>query len=418
MRGLFLCALWLLVLITFVSSTPEPSRAEADPTSTAEPKLAWFRGSFKKAIEEASLRNVPIVILVMQDNEASCERIYNDVLKDSKIVKHFKKVVAIICATEDHPEKRNKKGTYCTRYGSVPCRTHQAHHRDAYRKLFSGSTMKVPNAVFCKPDLEIVVKLEDETSSGLFDTAFKKVLRAVGRGLSRSELKSYRLAITRSRNFLSKDQYAASLAALQGLSKLPKKSVLAKRVATLRARSEEGSRNTIATAVKEFTEGHHFASLSRLEKLVNQLGDSDAGALAKSTLKKMAKTAEGRKAMRDLKKDRGLQKLFERAEKAFVRKRLAEAVRTLLQIRDRGGDLPTAKRAAVRLEALRKHEKAGAIIAAHEKETQAAELYAEARKAKKAGDDSRVAELLKRLKAEFPKTKVRRRAQREFQKTK
>jgi len=169
-----------LVILPVLLNPGRPAPGQAAP---------WWWGSFETGLREAADRNVPVVFVIIRDDEEANERV-SDLLAGDKIFgKACRHAVAFICSKKDHGLRKEKNGRrkVCKRFGGIPCLMHMAHERDMFLRLFVGKPVKTPPVLVCTPKLKVVKSLVDVWGASAHVQAIRMAGKKMGPGFTREE---------------------------------------------------------------------------------------------------------------------------------------------------------------------------------------------------------------------------------------
>ena len=131
------------------------------PSST---QVLWWSGSWDGAFAEAKTRNVPVLVVFIQDGEEANERIVTGTFRDPEYVKMTHRCVPIVVSLQFHGLKKDETGgvvrAVCTKFGSTTCEAHQNLETPARVEL-CGTDVQTPQHVLVLPDKTIVARIID-----------------------------------------------------------------------------------------------------------------------------------------------------------------------------------------------------------------------------------------------------------------
>ena len=375
-----------------------------------KPQVHWWRSTFDAAAKEAKLRNVPLLIVILQDGEEATERLIDGILSQKRFVEVTQSTIPIVCSKADHGSKKQVingiSREVCRRLGGCTCEEHQDLESRVFHEFFGGGEeVKTPQVILARPNLKVVSRILDVAGVRAYADAVKNCRKVMGPGLDEKTFKTARVHLTQGGNYLRMKQYKSAWEILEDLVQVGGPSVLVKNAVHLRQRIEEEAQELLLEARRRTSPWERLAAL-----------DQGRRAFAKTPLeerfareiKVLSKTKEGRMAVRKLKKQKRYQPRFDKAMEHIRRGEYARARKALRFIRDRAKGLPLAEEASAHLERFKKDPAIAAILRAADQEEEAKALMKEARGKERAGDTEGARKIYQRIVDEYPRTKAAR----------
>lgn len=401
-----------LTTLALILLAPTPFLAETD-RGIPDNQVAWWTGPWKKALEAASERNVPIVVVVIQDGEEANEALASGVLKDPQFVRALDGCIPIICnkGSHDQVERKTRLGKrhVCSKFGELPCEIHQIHEGHVYRKFFAGKSVKTPQVKFCTPDLEVVQEIIDVSGTPSYLDAIRKVVKKIGPGLDRLQFEAAKVELTRGRNLLKQKKYKEAWDACAKTVAVGGKSKLVKNARAIQETVVGHVEKVMADALSSAEAGDYWSALPPLDLTAVEFKGTDLGKRAKDLLKKLSRTKEGRAVARELRKQKKYLPLLEKARTYEGKADFVKARDTYVRIQQKAKGLPIAKIAEERIAVLMADDDVRPLLEAADREREASNLAREAAKLEKAGRTADAEKLRKRVLDEFPGTRAARR---------
>ena len=173
----------------------------------AAPTLQMFAGGLKQACARAKERNVPIVAIMLLEDEPDNQTARADLLASADLAALSQHCLLFFSNTAVHKlrevtetvdgEKRTRM--VCSAYGTANCKEHQQHWDDLYNEFNQDGEMRCPQVLVLTPD----GKLADRVSPGhnpkvaaIVDLV-KVTQGKLGRGLDDAELALVKDAMAR-----------------------------------------------------------------------------------------------------------------------------------------------------------------------------------------------------------------------------
>lgn len=156
----------LLAAFALQSSAAAPQR----PKDKAAPVLRMFEGALKPASLRATERNVPIVAIVVLDDEPDNVAARDELLASPEIALLSAGSVLFFSNNGEHKTKEivetidgvKRTRTVCSAFLTANCREHRQHWDEIYAKYSEEGELRCPQVLVITPDL----KLEERISPG------------------------------------------------------------------------------------------------------------------------------------------------------------------------------------------------------------------------------------------------------------
>jgi hypothetical protein len=376
----------LLLAIAGVAAAQQPSASQ----------VAWWSGTWDGAFEEAKTRNVPVLVVFIQDGEEASERLANATFKDPEYVKMTLRCLPIVVSLQFHGLKKEESGgtvrAVCSKFGSTTCEAHQNLETPARVEL-CGSQVQTPQHVLVLPDKTIVDRIVDLAPvSGLQELVAKGV-KKLGRGLTAAELKQVRDQFRDAKAKIEKQDWAAAVKVAKDAMTIAKGTPFAKQAEAILAQIEDDAKKEIERANAAAKGGDAVIALRILENAVEQFGGTESAAALKKELAKLKATKAGSEAARVLAKEKRGLEAFDAAQAAEKAKDFVTARREYQRAGTLASGTPLAERAQMRIDELAKDPDIKALFDRADKEAKAQAALKEAEKLLAAGnrDEARAA---------------------------
>ncbi|MEO6709250.1 MAG: hypothetical protein ABI054_12485 [Planctomycetota bacterium] len=201
---------WLgLALIFGLAAAFTGARAFAQrPKEKAAPTLQLFAGSMKQACARAQERNVPIVAIMLLEDEPDNQTARADLLASADLAALSQRSLLLFSNTAVHKLREltetvdgaKRTRMVCSSYGTASCKEHQQHWDDLYNEFNQDGEMRCPQVLVLTPDgkladrvspghnprvaaiVDLVKATQDKLGRGLDDAALALVKEAMTRG--------------------------------------------------------------------------------------------------------------------------------------------------------------------------------------------------------------------------------------------
>jgi len=155
--------------------------------------IRWAR-DFEAAKKEASDRNVPLVIIFIQDGEAQNEQYSEELQSDKEVLKISRQAVFVIASrgSESEHKKRAVKErgvesrSVCGKFGEISCLEHQRIERQAFLQYTSGE-INTPHTFVCDPQGKVVSEEDDYIPTSVLLKMVQGAISAAGKGISEDD---------------------------------------------------------------------------------------------------------------------------------------------------------------------------------------------------------------------------------------
>ncbi|MFT7618853.1 MAG: hypothetical protein ACI97A_002501 [Planctomycetota bacterium] len=373
-------------------------------------QVRWWRGTFSAAEKEATERNVPILIALIQDGEEANERLIDDVFTNAAFVKMSQETIPIIATQKRHGSKGavidGIEKEVCKRLGGCTC----DHHIDAevhvFRKYFTGTQAKTPQVMICKPNLELVERIVDIAGPKAYETAVRKVKKSIGPGLDGPMFRTARSNLTKGRNLIKMGRYSEAWAEVAPLAKVGGSSPFVKKAKDLHDQIEAKVNEVLEKAYRLADQKDYWQAMTMLDSVVTDFKGTPPAVKAEAALKSLGKTKDGRSVAKQLKKQKRFLPWMEKARSHENRGEYEKARKLYRRVRDKGKKLPIARKAEEKLAAFRNDVAISAVLKALDRVSESKKLLKEATKMERAGDTKGAKALYERLVKDYAGTKA------------
>lgn len=182
----------LAFAIAAASLAPGAS-AQKKPAGPALSGVRWAR-NYDAAFAEAKERNVPIVIIFIQDGEAQNEEYALEVTTDKEVLKVSRQAVFMIASQgseENHgrkvvTDKNGQNRNVCAKYGEVSCLDHQRIERQAFLQYTTGE-INTPHTYVCDTEGKVLSEEDDHIPTAVLVKMVNSAIATLGKGMSEDE---------------------------------------------------------------------------------------------------------------------------------------------------------------------------------------------------------------------------------------
>jgi hypothetical protein len=377
--------------------------AVAQQASTSQ--VDWWSGAWDGAFAEAKIRNVPVMVVFIQDGEEASERTATGTFKDPEYVKMTHRCVPIVVSLQFHGIRKDEIGGVvkgvCSKFGATTCEAHQNLETPARVEL-CGSQVQTPQHVFVLPDKTIVDRVVDVAPVSGFQELLAKAAKKLGRGLTSAELKQVRDQFRDAEARIEKQDWAGAIKVAKDASTVVKGTPFAKQAEAIIARIEEDAKKQIERANASVKGGEVVVALRILENAIEQFGATEAAPALKKELARLRGTKAGAEAARVLAKEkRGLES-FDAGQAAEKAKDFVTARREYLRAASLSSGTPLAERAQQRIDELAKDPDIKALFDRADKDGRSQAALKDAEKLLAAGSREEARAAFKKIIEEFP----------------
>jgi tetratricopeptide (TPR) repeat protein len=368
-------------------------------------QVMWWSGTWDGAFAEAKTRNVPVMVVFIQDGEDASERTVTGTFKDPEYVKLTQRVVPIVVSLQIHGLKKEEVGGVvkgvCSKFGGTTCEAHQALETPARTEL-CGAEVQTPQHVLVLPDKSIVGRIVDVAPVSGYQELIVKAAKKLGRGLTAAELKQVRDQFREAEAKIEKQDWATAIKLAKDALTVSKGTPFAKQAEAILARIEEDAKKQIERANAAVKGGDYLVALRILENAVEQFGATETGPALKKELARIRGTKGGTEAARVLAKEKRGMEAFEAGQAAEKAKDFVSARREYQRAMTLATGTPLAERAQMRIDELAKDPDIAALFARADKDAKAQAALKEADKLLAAGDKAGAKAAFQKIVDEFP----------------
>ena len=399
----------LILLISFLA-----------PSAVSQKFIHWWDKSYEAAFTEARIRNVPVLIAFIQDDEEANDRIVAGLYEDSSFIKMTGRCVPMVaCITEHETKKQTVRGNVrscCTRFGASTCSRHR--HIDSYaRPRYWKDDVKTPSHIVVYPDGKEAGRIIDVAGTDTYVALVKKAQSKLGRGMTANLFDQVLEDLNAVDQALSKKDFEVGIKRLVSLEKICRKHPLETRIRGL-WNQVNGEGAMILARAQDLQKQKSFLGALRLlsENSRRFKGARVYGAL-KAAEGKVRRTKEGRAAERLLKREARALPEFTKARKAEQGGDFVKAASCYEKVIKKAQETPLAQQAKARLDALKKDPDIGVLISNAAQSKLAMKEYKSASSLFKRGDKEAGKKALQRIVEKYPGTRAAKKAKQDLEKS-
>lgn len=183
MKPAFALACCISLLPQNRPDSKKPAKEKKPP-----PSIAWFDGSFEQAKAAAQERNVPLLIIFIQDNEEANDRIRADLHQDPDFLQAVERCVNVLACDSVHEQAASPGGRMsCKVFPGIPCARHRQLAGEAFHAFAVEGSINTPMHVLLSPKGEEVKRLYDVFPHEDLLEPLRSMRRKLGKGLSAEE---------------------------------------------------------------------------------------------------------------------------------------------------------------------------------------------------------------------------------------
>jgi predicted negative regulator of RcsB-dependent stress response len=387
----------LLLLLASAGAGQQPSANQ----------VSWWSGSWDGAFAEAKIRNVPVLVVFIQDGEDASERTVTGTFKDPEYVKLTNRCLAIVVSLQFHGIKKEEVGGVvkgvCSKFGATTCEAHQTLETPARVEL-CGDHVQTPQHVLVLPDRTIVDRIVDVAPVSGYQELVARGVKKLGKGLTNAELKQVRDQLRDAEARLEKQDWAGAIKVAKEAMVVTKGTPFAKQAEAIVARIEGDAKKQIERADAAAKGGDYVIALRILENGVDQFAGTETVAVLKKELARVKGTKAGSEAARVLAKEKRGQDSFDAGQAAEKAKDFVTARREYQKAASLASGTPLAERAQMRIDELAKDPDIKALFDRADKDQKATAALKEADKLLAAGNREGARAAFKKVLEDFAGT--------------
>ncbi len=305
--------------------------------ATAAESSISFCESYDKAFEEANERGVPIMIVVIEDDEEANDDIWHNTMLAPEFVSATEHTVNIVGnrgdqdihgVTEVQVDGRTQR--LCKKFHTVACLDHKKAEQGIFRDFARDGVLKTPMFLIVLPDQTIVQQLIDRHPMGAFLDAFKEAEKRLPNGLTHAEAASVRKGLAESKAWLDSGDVAKVIDFALPFQKRKSNAGLIQRVLALLEQVTERGRVEMDAIEARIAKKDYVPAIDELDSMIERYRKSDIEKVAKERRAALAKNREVKEAIAQAKREDAARKTLESAD-SFMEKGLEDRAKKLYE---------------------------------------------------------------------------------------
>ena len=315
-----------------------------------------FAERYSVAFEEASARNVPVVILDFdgwEDGDYNLSQWY----ENRALLEITEFTVLILAGQHTHDQEQQlvdgEKRLVCAEYGGVPCEVHQRMLHEVF-KDFADEEGSLPSPLFIVvlPDRTPVARFEQELGPNSIVRAIRKSQAKLGQGLGRTDYRKLKEGVALLKRKIDLKAYRAAWLKVLDLRAIPGNTALHKQLADLEEQLREAGKRRLAELEELWAKGQHLDALLGADELSGSFGKTPVGKQVAAVLKGWQRTPEGKAHARTVKNTRIAREMYEKGTRLDGEGNTRKALSTLRQLVKKFPESIWAEKARPLIEAL------------------------------------------------------------------
>lgn len=326
-----------------------------DAKKKADP-IFWWRDSYKAAKAEAAARNVPIILVIIQDQEESNDLFVAEVMATREFIRLTERCVAVIAAREEHEtgkfEIDGRQEEVCKKFKTVNCNEHRKLEREMYAELFEGAPVKTPHLKVILPDGKVEASFEDHINVGAFNAAFKAAATKLGPGVERAAWVTIKKEIAEARQAERTGDLATAWELCEDIVAKGAQSKIAKDAAQMKEEIQKRLEALAADVEATAKTGDYSAAFAKLDELKAGSKGTPIAPKVPPIEKRLSAAPAAKEVLAARAKEKRYEKNWAAAEAHMKKGDNPKAIKEYRTIAQAIGDLPLGKKAKQRLESL------------------------------------------------------------------
>lgn len=383
------------------------------PVVCAQGQIRWWTKDFDEALDHAKDRNVPLVIVYIQDGEEANERLEKSLFASKDFVNAANSIVPMIASHTDHrPTKAKGTGpnrSVCSKFRYCTCRQHKRIEIQARGEFWPDGIVKTPAVIVFKPDLTETKRIIDVFPVTDYVAAIRAAKRDMGPGLTADQHQQLIVAAARVKQALDDQNVAKALVQIERMRALPNGPAVKREMDRYAKRVAARKANLLDQMKERVAAGDHLGTLRDVLQLKDALSKTPFAKELAKLEKDIKRTREGKAAERVLKAEGRAKPILEKARDSWRKRDYKGAVKAWYQVLGRVPAGPLHDEAKSAIEDVRADKDIAKLVQKELDEGAAAQLFAEARPLRRK-EPARYTELLETILEKYPNTAVARRA--------
>lgn len=285
-----------------------------------EPSII-FCESYDKAFEEANERGVPIMIIVIQDDEEANDDVWHNTMLSPEFIRATEHTVNIVGNRGDQDvhgveevQVDGQARRVCKKFRTVNCLDHKKAEQGIFRDFAREGMLKTPMFLIVLPDQTIVQQLVDRHAMGEFLDAFKEAEKRLPNGLTHVEAAQVRRGLAESKAWIESGDVAKVIEFALPFQKRKTSAGLVQQVLALFERVSERGRQEMSAIEERIAKKEYVAAIDELEALAVRYRKSDIEKVGRERLATLMKNKDVKAAIAVAKREEAARKTLESAD--------------------------------------------------------------------------------------------------------
>lgn len=171
----------------------EKKKRDAPQPTLPRPRIGELDGAKHEALE----RNVPLIVIAIQEGEEANDRFYEAVYRHPSFVTTIASVVLLLVNDGDHPQRtlveegadgKPVERRVCERYETATCAEHKQNFNRVHQEFNEDGALRTPQMLVLAPQGELRERFVDLHGVDELTMSIAKAAQAAGPGLSAEQL--------------------------------------------------------------------------------------------------------------------------------------------------------------------------------------------------------------------------------------
>src|SRR5262245_38152540 len=262
-----------------------------------EKSIAWAK-SWSEAMEEASIRNVPVYLTIHMDGCSICAKVEKSAYPNAEVIAVAKNMVCLVGhgGAKDFPTTHgtkevkvvSEKVNVCKIYAGISCSDHVDVFKERVPPLFKGQKFPTPHHVYFSPSGEELLRNSGPKEPGELAKEFADMLAKVGgTHVPKDEYDGAKSQIDAGKALAKKDEIKKAIEAFTKVSKHKNERLQALGTKELDALSAAGDMRLQAATQTMESQGGEEKAKKELKKIADEYAPFACAEKAKEILRQM-----------------------------------------------------------------------------------------------------------------------------------
>lgn len=319
--------------------------------------VAWWRGTWEGATEDARRRNVPLLVAFVMDGEEANDRIVAGLYKEDAFIQASRRTVAVLACPNTHKPVEakvdGKSVRVCSKFGHVKCEDHKNLEMEVRLTFWPDGRVATPTHCVVLADETKIRVISDVMPTGSYLDAIKDARSKLGgRGLTRAEYAEVLSLIGRAKVAMNADDYIGSGKALAEADRMAQGTPLASETGAVRAALMTKGEELALRAAAAAEAGDVLGALRLLRSGVVAFRGTELARALRKAESKLSRTKAGRAAAKLIKAEDRARPSFDKAKGYERGREYVKAVKAYYRVISLAAGSPLAGQARERLAAL------------------------------------------------------------------